>query len=185
VDQASSLTQANGAGADSTSLVVDDALYFQDGTWGSDLARAGFHADWIAIGTVDNTAEISSIDYDANTITLASPRSWADDAPVWLYRRSDGSVVLTGAAPDYGAYELGGEAGSGGAAGAGGGSAGGAGPGGAGANGGAGQGATAGADAAAEEDSGCGCRFRPAGTSSASYAAALAALSMLRRRRRA
>jgi hypothetical protein len=101
------LTQAAGAGSNTVTLIVDDAMYFQDGTWGSDLARGvTFFPDEIAIGTVGNTVAISAINYATNTITLASAKTWADDAPIWLYKKSDGAVVLNGSAPDYGASEF-------------------------------------------------------------------------------
>lgn len=103
IDGGTYLTQANGSGSASTALIVDDALYFQDGTWGSSLA--GHVADWIAVGTVTNVHQISSINYATNTITLATPTTWADDANIWLYKKSDGVVVLHGSAPDYGAHE--------------------------------------------------------------------------------
>ncbi|OGY23912.1 MAG: hypothetical protein A2172_02765 [Candidatus Woykebacteria bacterium RBG_13_40_15] len=100
------LTTANGSGSNSTSLVVLDALYFQDGSWGSDLARGvTLFPDWIAIGTVNNVVQISSINYSTNTIALASPMTWNNGASIWLYKKSDGSIVLSGSAPDYGAYE--------------------------------------------------------------------------------
>jgi len=103
------LTTAVGSGSNSRTLVVNDALYFQDGTWGSELARGvTLFPDWIAIGTVNNAVQISSINYDTNTITLASPMTWASGAPIWLYKKSDGTQVLYGSAPDYGAYEYGG-----------------------------------------------------------------------------
>jgi hypothetical protein len=105
IDKATYLTQANGAGSNLTVLTVDDAKYFQDGTWGSDLARSTVQADSIAIGTVSNTVQISSINYNTNTIILTSPKTWPNDAPVWLYKKSNGDVVLSGAAPDYGASE--------------------------------------------------------------------------------
>ncbi len=100
------LTQTSGSGSNSTILVVQDALYFQDGTWGSDLARGvTLFPDWIAIGTVSNVVQISSINYSTNTITLASPMTWSSGANIWLYKKSDGAQVLYGSAPDYGAYE--------------------------------------------------------------------------------
>jgi hypothetical protein len=100
------LTTASGAGASSTALVVADAMYFQDGSWGSDLARGvTLFPDWIAIGTVGNVVQVSSINYSTNTITLASPMTWSDGASVWLYKKSDGAVVLSGSAPDLGASE--------------------------------------------------------------------------------
>ena len=58
-----------------------------------------------AIGQVSNTVQISSINYSTNTITLSSPMTWANNTSVWLYKKSDGAVVLLGSAPDQGAYE--------------------------------------------------------------------------------
>ena len=106
IDGGTYLTTATVSGTASTTLVVADAMYFQDGTWGSSLARGTTHfADWIAIGTVSNVVQISSINYSTNTITLASPMTWNNGADIWLYKKSDGSTVLVGSAPDYGAYE--------------------------------------------------------------------------------
>ena len=110
------LTTATSAGSNTTSLPVADAMYFQDGTWGSDLARASaglggtFQADWICVGTVSNCAQISSVTYGtysapAGTITLASPLTWSNGASIWLYKKSDGTVILQGTAPDIGAAE--------------------------------------------------------------------------------
>ena len=96
---------ASGAGVNTATLVVDDALFFQDGTWGSNLDAVA--ADWVAVGTVSNVAQISGIDYATNTITLASPLSWSDNASVWLYKDSYGRIVLVGTAPDIGAHEYG------------------------------------------------------------------------------
>jgi hypothetical protein len=95
------LTQANGARSSSTNLVVDDASYFQDG-WGSSLSD--IQPDWIAIGAVSDVVQISSI--SGNTITLSSPMTWSDNAPVWLYKDSTGRRVLYGSAPEYGAHEF-------------------------------------------------------------------------------
>jgi len=85
-----------------TSLVVSDARYFQDGTY----APSGTaYADWIAVGTVGNTVQISSINYSTNTITLSNSISRNDGDSVWLYKKSDGVRVLYGSAPDCGSYE--------------------------------------------------------------------------------
>ncbi len=86
-----------------TELKVVNARYFQDGTWGSSLA--GHVADVIAIGTVDNIVQISSINYSTNTINLASTKTRIDGDSIWLYKKSDGLIVLYGSLPDYGAYE--------------------------------------------------------------------------------
>ena len=86
-----------------TTLVLNDAGFFQDG-W------AGVLPDQIAVGTVGNTATIASIDYDADTVTLASAITRTDGQNVWLAKKSDGITVLVGAAPDLGAFEFGGAA---------------------------------------------------------------------------
>ena len=102
------LTLTNGSGSNSTTLVVDDPLYFQDGSWGSSLSD--IQADWIAIGTVGNVVQIQGIAYTLGsktltaTITLASPMTWSDDDPVWLYKDSSGRRVLYGTAPEQGAH---------------------------------------------------------------------------------
>jgi len=54
---------------------------------------------------VSNTVQISSI--SGNTITLASPISWSNADDIWLYKDSDGTIVLYGSAPDMGAFEYG------------------------------------------------------------------------------
>lgn len=102
------LTTARASGSNTTTLGVVDASYFQDGTWGSNLSRGTsghFYTDWIAIGTVNTIRRIASVNYETNTITLATPATWANNAPVWLYKKSDGAQVLSGTAPDYGAHE--------------------------------------------------------------------------------
>jgi hypothetical protein len=104
IDSGTSLTTTNGAGNNTTTLIVTDAKYFQDGTY----APAGtISADWIAVGTVSNTVQISSVNYSTNTITLTFPISWSNGQEVWLYKKSDGKVVLAGSAPDAGAFEYG------------------------------------------------------------------------------
>jgi hypothetical protein len=110
IDAGTYLTQTSGAGSNSKMLTVNDALFFQDGSWGSELARnVTFFPDWIAVGTVDNVARIAAIDYATNTITLASPLTWSDRASIWLSRDSSGRRVLYGSAPDIGAYEYSGD----------------------------------------------------------------------------
>ena len=89
---------ASGDAGSGTSLVVADASFFQPG-W------AGASADWIAVGSVSNIAQITAINYGSNTITLASGVTRTSGQPVWLYKKSDGALVLYGAAPDLGAYE--------------------------------------------------------------------------------
>jgi len=99
------LTQANGLGSSSTTLIVDDASYFQPG-WGNGAGGgAVVEADWIAIGTVNNFVQIDSINYTSNTITLKSNMDWSAGAPIWLYKDSTGKRVLYGDAPDVGAHE--------------------------------------------------------------------------------
>ncbi|MDO8716099.1 MAG: hypothetical protein Q7J73_04755, partial [Dehalococcoidales bacterium] len=82
-----------------TSLVLTDAGFFQPG-W------AGVEADWIAVGTVGNVAQISSIATTTNTITLSSGITRNDGDSVWLYKDSEGTRVLYESAPDIGAFEF-------------------------------------------------------------------------------
>jgi PKD repeat protein len=108
INAGTNLTKANGSGSNSTTLAVGDSLYFQDGTWGSALTHGVTHfPDWIAIGTVTNIVQIAAINYAANTITLASPMTWTDNAKIWLFSDSGGRCVLKGTAPDMGAHEYG------------------------------------------------------------------------------
>jgi len=93
------LTTASGAGTNSTSLTVADAHFFQPG-WGPSDNKV--QADWIRIGA-STTAQISSVNYLTNVITLANPVSWNNNDPVHLYKNSSGDVVLNGANPNIGA----------------------------------------------------------------------------------
>jgi MYXO-CTERM domain-containing protein len=101
IDKGGALTLVTASDSGSgTTLQVDDAHYFQPG-W------AGTEGDWIAVGSVDNVAQIGAIDYAANTITLTSAVARSSGDSVWLYKNSSGSVVLIGTAPDIGAFEFG------------------------------------------------------------------------------
>lgn len=102
---------------DQTHITLADAIYFQAGSEptcggatkttpvGSCLSN--IQADFIAIGTVGNTVQISDINYTTGAVTLAStPGSTVSvGQSVWLYKKSDGVQVLYGTAPDYGAHE--------------------------------------------------------------------------------
>lgn len=92
------LATTTSVGSNSTALSVSDAGFFQDG-W------AGINNDWIAISNTINIARIESIDYIGNNIVLSSPLSWSINDPVWLYKNSFSNIILSGSAPDIGAYE--------------------------------------------------------------------------------
>ena len=101
LDAGGSLTRVSaGDSGSGTTLRVTDVHFFQDG-W------AGVSPDWIAVGTTVNAAQIASIDYANNIITLAAAISRSPNDPVWLYKDSNGRQVLYGSAPDIGAYEYG------------------------------------------------------------------------------
>ena len=89
-------TVAAGDSGSGTSLVVTNAHGFQPG-W------AGTQGDWIRIGA-SATAQITAINYLTNTITLASAIGRNAGNPVYLYKDSNGNVVLNGANPDIGAH---------------------------------------------------------------------------------
>ena len=103
IDSGTHLAAAKDPGINSRTLVVDDTLFFQDGTWGSSLSNV--QADWIAIGTSDNVVQIKSVD-SKTTITLTRQMSWGAQARIWLFRDSKGRCVLQGKAPDIGAHEV-------------------------------------------------------------------------------
>jgi hypothetical protein len=100
IEKGGPLTTATSATGSGTVLTLADAKYFQDGTYGP---PGVLQADWIAVGSVNNVAQIAAI--SGNTVTLANALSWTQGAPVWLYRKSDGERVLYGTAPDPGAKE--------------------------------------------------------------------------------
>lgn len=94
-------TVAAGDLGSGTTLVVNDAAFFQDGH-----GLPGVKADQIRVGTT-TVAQIVSVNYSSNTLTLASsiPRSAGN--PVFLFSDSTGRIVLSGNAPDLGAYPSG------------------------------------------------------------------------------
>lgn len=97
------LTTAVGAGSSSTSLTVADAGYFSDGYGIPNVA-----GDWIRIGGANGpTAQIASVNYSTNVLTLTSPVSWSTGASVYLYKDSNGNAQLNlaNANPDMGAYQ--------------------------------------------------------------------------------
>jgi hypothetical protein len=89
---------ASGDVGSGTSLLVNDAGFFQDG-YGIPTVQA----DWIRVGPTV-TAQIVSVNYDTNTLTLANSISRSPGDPVYLYKDSSGRQVLFGRPPDIGAY---------------------------------------------------------------------------------
>jgi hypothetical protein len=96
-------TVAAGDSGSGTSLVVNDASYFQDG-YGLSNANSTVYGDCIAVGTASNHVCVTSVNYSTNTLTLASSISRSAGQGVYLYGKSDGVQVLTGTAPDIGAF---------------------------------------------------------------------------------
>lgn len=89
---------AAGDSGSGTSLMVNDASYFQDG-----YGLTGVNPDWIRVGA-STTVQISSINYATNTITVANTVSRSSGDPIYLYKDSAGSQLLFGSAPNIGAY---------------------------------------------------------------------------------
>ena len=100
-------TVASGDSGSGTSLIVNDAALFQDG-YGLQNPYSTVQGDCISVGTVGDHVCITSINYSTNTLTLASSISRSAGEGVYLYSKSDGVQVLTGTAPDIGAYPYGG-----------------------------------------------------------------------------
>lgn len=102
IDKGVALTTViSGCGGSTTQISLADATYFQNGSWGSALSN--IQADWIAVDSVGNTVQISSI--SGNAVNLVSSISCINGDDVWLYKNSHGKRVLHGPAPDLGAYE--------------------------------------------------------------------------------
>jgi hypothetical protein len=100
-------TVASGDSGSGTSLVVNDAAPFQDG-YGLQNPYSTVQSDCIAVGTASNHVCITAVNYSTNTLTLASSISRSSGQGVYLYSKSDGVQVLTGSAPDMGAFPYGG-----------------------------------------------------------------------------
>lgn len=96
-----SLTTVSSATGSGSSITVADAGYFQDGLG---MTAQGINADCISVTTVLNHVCVTAVNYATNVLTLATSISWTVGDPVWLYSKSDGVQVLTGSAPDLGAY---------------------------------------------------------------------------------
>jgi hypothetical protein len=96
-------TVAAGDSGSGTSLIVNDASYFQDG-FGLQNANSTVQGDCIAVGTASNHVCVTAVNYSTNTLTLATSISRSSGQGVYLYSKSDGVRVLTGSAPDMGAY---------------------------------------------------------------------------------
>jgi hypothetical protein len=99
-------TVASGDSGTGTSLVVNDASYFQDG-YGLFNPYSTVQGDCIAVTTVSTHVCITAVNYSTNTLTLASSITRSPGDSVWLYSKSDGVQVLTGSAPDLGAHPYG------------------------------------------------------------------------------
>jgi parallel beta-helix repeat protein len=91
-------TVSGGDSGSGTSLVVNDASYFQDG-----YGITGVNGDCIAVTTVTNHVCVTAVNYQTNTLTLASSITRSAGDPVWLYSDSTGRIVLIGTAPNIGA----------------------------------------------------------------------------------
>jgi hypothetical protein len=91
-------TVATGDSGSGTSLVVNDAGFFQDGS-----GIAGVNGDCVAVTTVTNHICITAVNYSTNTLTLASSISRSAGAHIWLYSDSSGRQVLSGSGPNIGA----------------------------------------------------------------------------------
>jgi hypothetical protein len=96
-------TVASGDSGSGTSLVVNDASYFQDG-YGLTNAYSTVSGDCIAVTTVSTHVCVTAINYSTNTLTLAGSITRSPGDSVWLYSKSDGVQVLIGSAPNIGAF---------------------------------------------------------------------------------
>jgi hypothetical protein len=104
IDTGAPLTHvAAGDAGSGTSLRVDDARFF----WGAAgyPSWMGIQGDTIAVGRLDRTVPVASVDVKANVLVLATavPRSVGD--AIWVIRDTAGIVRVKGSGPDVGAFE--------------------------------------------------------------------------------
>ena len=91
-----------------TQLRVADARFFYAEAH-EFPAWMGVQADWIAVGPRVSTAQkvqIRRIDDASNTLTLSQSIARQAGDFVWLWKDSDGTELISGAAPDIGALEF-------------------------------------------------------------------------------
>jgi hypothetical protein len=91
-------TVSTGDSGSGTSLIVNDAGYFQDGS-----GIAGVNGDCVSVTTVTNHICITAVNYSTNTLTLASSITRSAGDHIWLYSDSAGRQVLSGSGPNIGA----------------------------------------------------------------------------------
>lgn len=111
VDSAAPLTQVSKADSGSGNLLkVDDSRVFY-GEASEFPAWMNVQNDWIAVGqnssdiTTATKVQIMGVDDITNTIILSEPITRAAGDFIWLWKDSDGTLVVKGNAPDIGAYE--------------------------------------------------------------------------------
>jgi hypothetical protein len=91
-------TVANSDSGSGTSLLVNDAGFFQDGS-----GIPGVNSDCIAVKAVASHVCITAVNYQTKTLTLTGSITRSAGDPVWLYSDSTGRTVLIGIAPSIGA----------------------------------------------------------------------------------
>ncbi|MCE5265679.1 MAG: hypothetical protein LLG97_19395 [Deltaproteobacteria bacterium] len=97
---------------DQTHITLADPMYFQDGSWGSALAT--LYPDEICFSTSATVVGSNCIAIKKGTINYTTGAVELNSTPgstvsvndyVWLYKKSDGTQVAKGTAPDMGANE--------------------------------------------------------------------------------
>ena len=93
-------TVAAGDSGSGSSLILNDAHFFQPG-W------AGTQGDVIRLGSTAGSprAQITAINYSTNTLTLSSAPARSAATPIYLYANSSGSVKIAGTLPNIGACQ--------------------------------------------------------------------------------
>ena len=88
------------SGCGTNLLTVADSRFFQPG-WGPN--DKSIPADWVQIGS-STTAQITAVNYNNNILTFSSSVACSTGDALYLYKDSQGNVLLNGAKPDIGAY---------------------------------------------------------------------------------
>ena len=93
IDQAGYLTTIRSASGSGTSFTIEDAGYFMDG-W----SISGVQGDEIQLHGTTQRAQVVSVNYETNIVSVNQVLSWQQGQGV--------SLSYEGAAPDIGAFEF-------------------------------------------------------------------------------
>jgi hypothetical protein len=106
IDKGGHLTTVT-SGCGTSTLVLADVRWFQSGwaTVSPDILKIGSSVADSVEATISSISYSSTASTSSGTVVFSSTVGCENGDKVWLYKKSDGNIVLSGDAPDIGAYE--------------------------------------------------------------------------------